>query len=325
MSFLRQLPEFVRAKEFVHAQKWFEAGAQFSRCAEIMSHANQSRDSNIANLYAGTCNFHTGDVSSASSLFKNSFSSLSANHGFSDLASKTAYEFLLSANFESYVKDPSIAYPAESPPTTYSDSAPWIQLSLGMPPSDGFPRTVWEFVHSGIELADSPSSDKEFEAIAWAQLRRAYSAVSVLPKANATGVNIEREIKLVNLALKSGEKVRSLGEEFDVTSRWYVGYSLVLRGQLFEFNANALMAEGMYRAAVDLAEKSSDCLPRNRFIKTTANHRLGDLLKRWERREQEGTRLVDANVLPDPKATEKVINSFVSLPRCLTLDSLDAS
>lgn len=325
MSFFRQLPEFIRATKFVKTSKWYDARSQFERCAEIMSHANQYRDSSIANLYAGTCCFYTGDIAQASSLFKDSFSNLSSRHGLADSASKTAYEFLLSAEFESHVKDQSRQYPAQPSPTEYAESDSWIQLSLGKSPRDGFAKAVWDYAESSVELLDPPSSAKEYEAVAWAQLKRAYSAVSLLPKANASGVSIEREVKLVNLALKAGERVKSLGDEYDVASSWYVGYSLLLRGQLFEFNANALMAEGMYRAAADLVDKSAILIPRKSFIKATANHRLGDLLKRWERREQEGERLLNANALPDAEVTESIIHTFVSFPHCSTLDNLDAS
>ena len=294
---------------------WIAAGDQFSRCSEIMTHANQSRDSSIANLYAGTCNFYSGDIQGASLLFQNSFKSLAL----SDPAKTSAYQFSLSALFELYLKGDQTAWPP-SPEVPVSD--PWIQLALNTVPVDGFPKQVWDFQESGTELADVPSDGIESEAVAWAHLRRAYTAVSKLPKANALGQKIDHEVKLVNLALKAGEKVRSLGDEHDIIGVWYVGNSLILRGRLFEFNANALMAEGMFRAAGDLVTKHSHAIPRNFLLSRMANSHLGDLLLRWEKREQEGQRLLDSNPSPNVDLINKSISTFSSLPQFESLDRL---
>ena len=310
MSFLRQLPEFTRARELVKHHNWSSAASQFARCSEIMTHANQARDSGIANLYAGTCNFYLGDMNQASSLFSSSTKSIE---------STIPHLFKLSSDFETHLSSGDGT--AWSPSSSYSD--PWVQLALSTQPSSGFPKQVWEFVHTGNDFSDIPSSGAEFEAVAWANLRRAYTVVSKLPKANSTGVSIDKEIKLVNLSLKAGEKIRSLGDEHDIIGVWYVGNSLLLRGRLFEFNANALMAEGMYRAAGDLVRKFSNPIPRMALLSRMANNHLGDLLLRWEKREQEGKRLLESNQIPSKSLIEESISSFSALPKFEDLDSLE--
>lgn len=321
MSLLRQLPEFIRAQELVKANKWATAAAQFSRCTEIMDHANQDRDSSVANMFSGACNFYSGDMIHASTKFHDSFKRLSTIKGLGDKASKTAHELYLCTQLELHVQNnKSVVWPPTDTPMEYMQSDPWTQLAHASAPTDGFARSVYELAVSGVDMVDEASSGKEFEAVAWANLRKAYSAVSMLPKANSTGASIDREVKTVNLALKSGEHVRAFGHEMTNVGSWYVCNALILRGTLFEFNGNALMAEGMYRAASDMADHTPT--PRMGVAKRVANYKLGDLLLRWEKREREGQQLIEANPNPDKQLVDLCINTFVGMPQFSTLDEI---
>jgi hypothetical protein len=143
-------------------------------------------------------------------------------------------------------------------------------------------------------------------------------AVSNLPLANADGRDVSREVELVSRSLKSAERIASFGPDHELISKWYIGRSLILRGSLFEFNANALMAEGMYRAAGDIIH--TPITPRHVTLKLLANNKLGDLLLKWEKRELEGENINMLN--PLTKGSLQVLNTYIPEPTLFELNKI---
>ena len=293
MSLLRQFPDFLRARDLVKSCKWSAAITDFSRSSEVMAHANKPRESAIANLYTATCNYYSGDFQTSQKLFTDSYNIV--QH-------PTVFQMKSALN----------------PPTLSSD--PWIQLSCNSEPEIGsFPYSVWQFIQSTgtLPLPEAKTLMDQLGS-AHALFAVAAKAVYALPKANAECIDVKEPTSLVTKALKAGEGVQKKGGEFSIIGSGYVGKSLLLRGKLFEFNGNALMAEGMYRAASDVLMQVSGRTPTTMAVKRAANRALGELLLKWEKREREGDQLLADNEI----VMSEDLMRFVADPLFGDLDSI---
>jgi hypothetical protein len=315
MSILRGLTEFMRGINLVENLRWSAATSEFLRASEIMTHAHQLRDANLAKLYAGTSLLYSGDAKQAFDVF----SCACKNVDGSDPLTSTGLRFQLAANLQYQ-----IGVGTMPPQSTYPQSStdPWIRLTIGKEPMEGsFPWKINRFVKGIDRNKLVPSCGIEMEAIAYANTSVASQALLALPKANSEGICVQKETELVNIALKSSEKLRARGREYQVIGTWYVGNCLLMRGTLFQFNGNALMAEAMYRAAHDL--RSPSTTPRINLLHALANNKLGDLLEKWEKREAEGQALKAGNPLPPTEVIQKYMITFVPEPTFEQLDILN--
>lgn len=307
MSLVRQLPDFVSGLSLARAGKWALAGPQFSRCVEVMNHANSPDEASLSALYAATCEYYSGNSAAAI----RSFSQICSSHKEETALSQAALRYSLATS--------SIALQTEKllqECKTSKDA--YLQLTAGIEPQSGtYANSVWDHVRTAGEAELSfPSSSTEKIAHAYALLSVADSMVSKLPKANVDSIDVSRETNQVGKALKAGELIGAVGGELGIISKWYIARSLLLRGRLFQFNANALMAEGMYRAAADVT--ATAVTPRLKLLNDAAFNHLGELLWKWERREREGEQLMKDH--PISEAYLKNMNVFVLEP---TMDELE--
>lgn len=313
MSLLRQLSEFVRAETFVKNGKWIAARTEFLRCADVMNHANSKTEESVAGLFAASCSYYSGDFEAS----RNSFSSIAAQRVGPDSDPVTMmakrYMFMTSLmDSQSTSELQSLLYRGKS----YNDM--WTHLTVDIePPIGSYPRLIRECIHAeGIIELPAPSNSTERIAHAHALITVAANTVSKLPKANVDNINISDQVESVSKALKAAEAIAEPGKpDLSVLSKFYIARALLLRGRLFEFNANALMAEGMYRAAAEQSEIVST--PRLAAINSIAKHSLGDLLSKWERREREGQLLKEEN--PILETADRLTRMFILDP---TFDEL---
>lgn len=314
MSHLLKFPEFVSAKQLAELGNWAGSRSGFSRCSEIMKNANIPRDAAIAGLFLGLSEYYSGHWEDSARTFSQSFVELSKLQINSPQAN-TALRYKLGTSIAlQALGNESINW------QTVLTQDPQTRLCLGqIPRHDSYSRAVWDHLDkkgpSGSSLLEAKeSTDVILES--FALLSRADMAVQGLPLANSDERDISNEIEMVSKSLKSAERISPLGPEYRLISKWYIGRSLILRGTLFEFNANALMAEGMYRAAADLMD--TPLTPRQAILKTLAYHKLGNLLLKWEKRESEGEKLIHMN--PLSKASLQVMNTYIPEP---TMDELN--
>jgi hypothetical protein len=315
MSQLTKFPEFRAARGLAELGKWASARDEFSRSAQIMENANFPVEAAIANLFTGMCGYYSGECQHSFNLFSRSFVELSKWQLNSPQA-KTALRFKLGSSLAlQSLKNEDIDW------LTVLNADAETRLSLGQIPKEdsGFPRHVWEFIDSEGKSPLPPAThptDSILEAYAFLTL--ADMAVSHLPLANSDGRDVSKETELVSRSLKSAERIGSFGPDHELISKWYIGRSLILRGILFEFNANALMAEGMYRAAGDIIY--SPCTERHITLKLLASNKLGDLLLKWEKREREGEKLKMLN--PIPKGSLQLLNTYIPEPTLFELNKI---
>ena len=305
MSLVRQLPEFVSGLAHAKTGKWRLARPQFTRCIEIMNHANAPNEAALAGLYSATCDYYGGNGKAFADSYWN-------------------------AQTDDPIRNIGLRYSVATQLTTASEAEtialkelctgsqdPYLQLTAGIEPSEHtYAHSAWKYVQSKGETdLKPPSSALERITHAYALLSLADLLVNELPKANVDGIDVSGIVEKVSKALKAGEAVAAPGGDLSFIGKWFIARSLVLRGRVFEFNANALMAEGMYRAAVDVS--SIGVTPRVRLVNTLALNHLGDLLLKWERREREGEQIkTDHPLSPD---SLKNLNVFVLEP---TLEEL---
>jgi hypothetical protein len=273
-----------------------------------MVHANRSRDACISSLYAASAEFYGGEFDVSSKTFCKIYSDLLSEAGCDDTATRLAARMRLAC-----------AGPDPRVPDEYL-SDPWIRLSLGMDPQSGYPATVYRYIHSGgkTQLPD-PETPRDHSGASHAKLIVAEDRVSALPEVNTDLRQIVEETEFVTASLREGEALGRRGGEFELMSKWFIGRSLLLRGRLFLFNGNALMAEGMFRAAGDLATVHPPN-PRLATLQSLASHALGDLLVKWEKREAEGDRIKSLHPLPPPSGE---IRRFIPEPVIAELDQLE--
>ena len=303
MSYLRKLPDFVRARELANGCKWKAAAADFYRACDIMRHANQVNESTLAHLYAGTCELYAGNTQRCVDVF----SSVNPRTTSSRAMESCTERFRLAASVQLHLETDCMI--------PQSDSV-WWRLGSGDKPgtsSDPLAHGICEIIEG--RTAEVPDELK-LEAEAYSMLIKASNALSKLSVANTEG----SELELVNAALKAGKKIRS-----KTIGSWYIGRSLLMRGQLFEYNGNALMAEAMYSAARDVTISAEVAdTARIRILRKMACNSLGDLLLKWEKREPVGAKLKALNQVPVDKETlERAINFFVPEPTLEQLDILD--
>jgi hypothetical protein len=258
MSLLfRQLPEFQRGRSLVLSGKWKSAIPEFSRSAEVMFHANQPIEHAVAGLYVSTCKLYTGDVRDAVLGFELSLLTLKQS---SSLIAGIAGKFKISAQLE------------------LSEVSESVQ-------SDG---AIIET--SDIEVLNHIQTSTE-------SLNSLDTKISALPLANAEGVSVDAETESISQILRDGEELIRGGQPADevrLIGKWIVARCLLMRGKLFQFNANALMAEAMYRASIEQATVDGEItLPRVTATNTRAHRELGKLLLNWEKRETEGKLLLN--------------------------------
>ena len=315
MSFLNQLPEFVSGQQLAKAGKWAAAVTDFKRCSDVMDHANAPKEAAVCGMYAATCDYYSGNAEHA----RLTFASI-AQAGHDGVLNALARRYKVATEIELGLADPNW-----TPKTADVDSAdPWVQLSLGQEPDVGsYAHSVWEYIRSSGSSPSPAQGTAGLEAMARAHglLTVASSAVTALPKANTDNADVSEQTELVSGALKAGEAIAVLsGPEYAVISKWYIGRSLLLRGRVFGFNGNALMAEGMYKGASDVTNHHQPVpqTPRIKLLRTMANHHLGSLLLKWEKREREGEDLMNVNVVPD--GVDQKLDVFIPQP---TLDELD--
>jgi hypothetical protein len=291
MSLLRQLPEFVRGETLARSGKWTAARTEFLRCTDVMKHANSTKDESIASLFAASCSYFHGDFEESRKSFNRIVSQSSGLEN--DPVKMQASRYMFATNLmaaQSTSEIQSIIYRARGAADM------WTHLAVDVePPVGSYARTVHEFIHSdGEKSLTSPSNSTERLAYAHALITVAGSSIAKLPEANVDNINISDQVESVKVALKSAEAIAEGGKaDLAILSKFYIARALLLRGRLFEFNANALMAEGMYRAAAEQTE--SRLAPRLTAINRIAKRSLGDLLSKWERREREGEELKEEN------------------------------
>ena len=268
MSFLRQVPEFIRGIELASSGKWSRALSDFDRTRDILTHS--PRDFAIASLYSATCLYYSGDTRSAHNGF------MKFTHAPESMIAIMANTFAFST------------FPIDELDTAAQ--------------------------------RDKPHGDNVLEENN-ALIYDAMNRVNMLPSANPDGRSVEEELSIVNKALKAGESLaKRPSPEYDIIAKWYIGRSLLLRGKLFEFNGNAVMAEGMYNAALEQARNHSPVFtPRLTVLEAMSTNALGGLLLKWEKRESEGRALKEANVWLTPELESSFNQRNIVEP---TLDQL---
>ena len=314
-SVLLKFPEFVNARKLAEVGKWSAASADFGRCAEVMSNAKLLRESAIVGLFRGLCNYYGGRWDEALNEYTTSFVELSKIQ----LNSKEAqaalrYKTGISLSLEALGSNDKVHW------QTILTPDPETRLCLGQIPKEAscYSRRVFEYLENQNLSLPEPASPTENILQAFSLLTIADRAVGKLAKANSAGIDISSEVEMVTKSLKSGERIASSGPAHHSIAMWYVGRSLLLRGTLFEFNANALMAEGMYRAACDL--EKSPLTPRHAILTRLANRKLGELLSKWEKREREGEKLIQTN--PVTNGAIQLLNTYIPEPTLFELDKL---
>ena len=305
MSLLRQVPEFLKGLEAVHAGQWSIAAPYFSRSGDIFVHSNRAKEAAFAELYSGTCEYYSGNSNRAHSLFRGVRESVASSGGMVSVAAR-----LMIATQP---------LDASSPPTSG-------ELSFADQLGEGaFVNSLNEFVASGGKSV-LPRSETILEenAVCHALLAVASRRVGLLPIANPDGRSSDAEVHLVGRALKAAETFgKHSAPEIEIIKRWYIGRSLILRGRLFEFNGNALMAEGMYQAAIEQSNKQTT--PRLRILQAMSSKALGGLLRKWEKRENEGTVFIDSSSWLSTQAAEAASNRIILEPTFQELMSLELS
>lgn len=291
MNYLfRQLPEYQRGRHLLSSCKWKPAIAEFSRTAEIMMHANQSVEHAIANLYVGVSALYLGESNKASDMFLASLDRLSAN---GSRHANVAARFRLSSEMESknVIKDDYSAWGKD----------PQISLGLNERPSDESSSEygLWMSHKDDLtklgKLLEDVNSPMDLISASYMVLNRLESVILSLPPFNTDEVSVNTEIDLITELLKSGEKLSTQSHgEIRLIGNWIIGRALLLRGRLFQFNTNALMAEAMYNASIEKVTGEEMTLPRFTTLRRRGNRELGALLLNWERRENEGKKLLDA-------------------------------
>lgn len=312
MSFLRQLPEFVSGEPLARLGKWSAAKTDFSRCIDIMSHAKSARDGAICRLYAATCSYFGGNLGEAKSNFDvvSNESALGESDPIRTVANRYSFSTSLMSAPDA-VSVQKLLYRGKG------SGDLWVQFSAGLePPAGSYARKVWEFQHTGscLEAPQSNSNDKI--AYTYALIADAERDLEQLPPINIDNTDVSNLVDRVTKALRSSESIgKDASPDLGCIGKFYISRSLILRARLFQFNGNALMAEAMYRAAIDVAE--SEQTPRLSLVSGMSKHHLGKLLSKWERREREGEQLIEEN--PTSERTEKLVRIFVAEP---TLDEL---
>jgi hypothetical protein len=309
MSMLKQLPDFRMGQKLARAGKWSLAMDEFSRCSDVLSRSDQRADAAISGLYVASSQYYTGHLELSHRSFCANADMLSS------LGTSTA---LQTARRYAIVTGYLLDSPEPMDPTQHDS---WSQLMVNSVPQKGtFANNIWMCLQTGEprDLGES-CSEIEKQAVAHALLFLAKNEVDKLPAANTQGVDVGKQTEQVTRALKAGESIAALGDENVLVSKWYIGNSLLLRGRLFEFNGNALMAEGMYRAAADLAA-SFKSPPRINLLRNRALNRLGELLCKWEKREQEGENLKENNPTVVPRNWNDA--TFIPEPTFGELDRL---
>ena len=314
MSLLKQLPDFLNAQGIAKSGKWSVAKAQFLRSADVMTHANQSRDAAIAKLHASTCSYYSGDFIEAKQMFASVHSQLDCLA--SDPVKMMAGRYTFATSFidaRTSSDLQSILYRARN------STDMWTHLSVGdEPPIGSYPRAVQDFIRNEGEswLMEGGNSTERI-AYSYALLSVAEAKVNKLPMANVDSLDLSDHVSMVTRSLRGAEAIASdRHPDLEFISKFFVAQSLLLRGKLFAFNANALMAEGMYRAAMELTE--SRVTPRLELVNIMARNYLGDLLLKWERREREGEDLLDTH--HKPEGIGKRLSTFILEP---TFDELE--
>jgi hypothetical protein len=193
----------------------------------------------------------------------------------------------------------------------------WVQFSAGLePPAGSYARKVWEFQHTGSSLEAPQSNPNDRIAYTYALIADAERDFDQLPPLNMDNSDVSNLVDRVTKALRSSESIgKDASPDLACIGKFYISRSLILRARLFQFNGNALMAEAMYRAAIDVS--GSNETPRLSLVTGVSKHHLGKLLSKWERREREGEQLLEEN--PASERTEKLVKLFVAEP---TLDEL---
>jgi hypothetical protein len=316
MASLRRLPEFVSGQGLARAGKWTSAKADFARCVDVMRHSNNTRDCAIGNLYAASCAYFGGKLDEARNMFVSA--EKSSQYSYNDplgLMSRR-YSFSTTLMSSTSSEQQSLLYRAKD------SSDMWTHLTANIePPMGSFAREIWEYTLSGGQTkVRDPGNSAELIGLTHGLLSVAEARIDGLPKANATGMDISELVDKVTVSLRSAENIGKDGsEDLKIISRFFISRSLILRGRLFEFNANALMAEGMYRAAMDIS--ASRITPRLRLVSQFAQNHLGDLLLKWEKREPEGEQLKKAIVLPE--GADSFLRRFIIEPTFDELDKLE--
>lgn len=303
---LRKVPDFVSGRALAEAGKWSQAFGEFTRCSEVMGHAGAKHEAAVAGLYAATCQYYSGDCERAISTLATHRTALSDGR-----AKSLADRYLIGLELEA----------GRSPSVTQTPDS-WSQLSLGKEPqNDSFANQLYSFLQDPSKTLPSGSTSTELVGVAYANLAVASRLVSQLPRANVDSTDISKHVDFVTNSLRSGEAVAAKGHELTIASKWYIGRSLLLRGCLFEFNGNALMAEGMYRAAADVVHPQLHLpgTPRILLLRRLANNQLGQLLLKWEKREREGESLIADNPVSQTK-----IDLFMPEPVLEELDNIVA-
>jgi hypothetical protein len=313
MSFLRHLPEFVNGEDFARRAKWMAAKAEFMRSAEVMNHSKRTSEANIATMFAATCSYFSGDLNESKLLFSRTLENSPGPD--SEPVRLMADRYVVSTflvGTSSLSEFQSILYRSKN------SKDMWTNLTTGMePPVGSCPRLVAEAIEAG-DISKIPEGVHSTEKVGnvHALLALAEARISALPIANVDGTNISELVDLVTKALKSAEKLAENDKpDLEAVSKFYIGRSLILRGMLFEFNANALMAEAMYRAAGEQTEPRLS--PKLHLLGMKARNHLGELLLKWEKREREGQELKAAN--PVDELVERKISTFIVEP---TFDEL---
>lgn len=302
---LRKVPEFVSGRVLAESGKWSQAFGEFTRCSEVMGHAGAKHEAAVAGLYAATCQYYSGDCERASTTFVTHRSALSDRQ-----AKSLADRFLTGLELE-----------AGRSLSVTQTSDPWAQLSLGKEPQNySFANQLYQFIQDPSKTLFPGSTSTELVGVAYANLAVASRVVSQLPRANVNSKDISKHVDLVSKSLRAGEAVAAKGHELKIASKWYIGRSLLLRGRLFEFNGNALMAEGMYRAAAGVVHPQLDLpgTPRLLMLRRMAHNQLGQLLLKWEKREREGESL-----LADNPAPQRILDVFMPEPVMEELDNIN--
>lgn len=272
MSYLRQVPDFLRALESARVGRWSQAMLDFNRTSQILMHASK-RDHVISSLYSATCEYYSGNI-------------LRSHEAFLQIHKNTAdYPDLAATSAR-------MALCTILPNGTFSPQSmgnPWIQLCMNEEPEEegSFARSVYLYEKDPTQKTPIPHNGNEENALCNVLLQMANNSIEQLPLANTEKRDIKTQMELVDKALKAGECLGNrAGAEFPIIAKWYIGRSLMLRGRLFEFSGNAVMAEAMFNAAID--QSKNPITPRLNALRAASTNALGELLLKWEKRENEG-------------------------------------
>jgi hypothetical protein len=92
--------------------------------------------------------------------------------------------------------------------------------------------------------------------------------------------------------LKAGELLRDASPEGRALAPWFIAHGLVLHGKLAVQQGNAVLADGLFNAAIEQAENQLSGA-RKRLLMFRCKRAKGDLLLKWDKREREGADILE--------------------------------